>query len=73
MDEDSEEDEDEADFDNKDNDFDVSEEKKDNLSNENDSQNNPKSCKKKSHLLFLLQNLLDTITVKTTLVWSCLN
>ena len=73
LDEDSEEDEDEADFDNKDNDFDVSEEEKDNLSNENDSQNNPKPCKKKSHLLVLLQNLLDTITVKTTLVWSCLN
>ena len=71
MEEDSEGDEDEADFDSDDDDFDVSEEEKDNLSGENDPQNNPKACKKKSHLLLQLQNLLDTINMKTTLVWKC--
>ena len=71
MEEDSEGDEDEEDFDSDDDDFDVSEEEKDNLSGENDPQNNPKACKKKSHLLLQLQNLLDTINMKTTLVWKC--
>ena len=66
LDEDSEGDEDEADFDNEDDDFHVSEEETGNLSDENDPQNNPKACKKKSHVLLLLHNLLDTTTMKTT-------
>ena len=67
----SEGDEDEADFDSDDDDFDVSEKEKDNLSDENDPQNNPKACKKKSFLFLQLQNLLDPITMKATLVWKC--
>ena len=61
----SEGDEDEADFDSEDDDFDVSEKEKDNLSDENDPQNNPKACKKKSYLL------LDSLSMKATLVWKC--
>ena len=61
----SEGDEDEADFDSDDDDFDVSEKEKDNLSDENDPQNNPKACKKKSYLL------LDSLSMKATLVWKC--
>ena len=69
LDENSEGDEDETNFDNENDDLDVT--KEDNLSDEDEPQNNPKACKEKPHLLFLLRNLLDATTMKMTLVWKC--